>query len=298
MKMPNVFLVGAPKCATTAISTWLASHPDVFMPDQRDLHYFGSDLHFPAGRITKNDYLATFAGAESFRCVAESSVWYLYSEKAAAEIARFQPDARIIIAIRNPMEVIPAHHSQMRLNGLGDEDIADLEAALAAEEDRRQGKRIPTHCSFPDGLLYREVARFSQQVQRYLTHFPREHIHCIVYDDLAADPQKTFGRLLDFLDLETMNIPDTRRINPNQEVRFESVRKLVGATPPTLKTAVPDAIRKPIRNLLRTVNRHTKERPPISIALRRELNKEFGREINTLSSLIERDLSHWITDEP
>jgi len=295
---PNTFLVGAPKCATTAIGTWLSEHPEVFMAARRDLHYFGADLQFRAPRIDESTYLSHFEGAGDFARVAESSIWYLYSKQAALEIAQFRPDARIVIALRNPVAVIAAHHSQMRLNGLGDEDIVDLEEALEAETDRKRGLRIPDMCSLPEALLYRDVVRFSEQIERYLEQFPREQIHFLLHDDLSTDPQNTYRRLLGFLGIDTTQRPAFRSINPNQEVRSEPLRRLIGATPQSWKSALPAAMRVPMRQVLRRANQRTIPRSPISPELRRDLMGKLTPEINALSKLIERDLTHWKTATP
>jgi hypothetical protein len=44
---PNFFIVGAPRCGTTALYTFLKQHPDIFMADDKEPHFFGRDLYFP-----------------------------------------------------------------------------------------------------------------------------------------------------------------------------------------------------------------------------------------------------------
>ena len=297
-RRPNTFSVGAASCATTAHGTWLSAHPEVFMASRKDLHYFGSDLKFRAPRLDEAAYLSHFEDAGECACVAESSVWYLYSQQAAAEIARFQPNARIVIALRNPIEVIAAHHSQMRLNGLGDEDIQDLASALDAETDRRRGLRIPDNCSFPKALLYRDVVRFSEQIHRFIEQFPREQIHLVLHDDLAEDPESTYRALLTFLGVDNTQRVSFHAINPNQEVRSATLRWLVGATPQSWKSALPATVRMPVRHLLRRANQRTVPRRPISLELQRDLMRELTPEIKALAKLIERDLTHWTAATP
>ena len=141
MTLPNFFIVGAPKCGTTALYAYLAQHPDVFMSDPKEPHYFGSDLDFRyRRRPSDQQYRSYFAGAGDRRRIGEGSVWYLYSECAADEIGQAVPDARIIVMLRDPVEMIPSLHSQFVYNGHEDLALAD---ALAAEEDRAQGRRIP-----------------------------------------------------------------------------------------------------------------------------------------------------------
>ena len=65
MTKPNFFIVGAPKCGTTAFNDYLKSHPDIFIPDVKELHFFGSDLEQKNTRISAEEYYGLFKqGAE------------------------------------------------------------------------------------------------------------------------------------------------------------------------------------------------------------------------------------------
>src|SRR5512141_2214266 len=96
-RQPDFFIVGAPKCGTTAMNGYLRQHPQIFMPERKDISYFGSDLKFGRSRITKEEYLSLFRNANGAFRIGESSVWYLYSKTAAEEIKSFAPSASIIV---------------------------------------------------------------------------------------------------------------------------------------------------------------------------------------------------------
>ena len=169
MTLPNFFIVGAPQCGTTALHAYLAQHPDVFMSDPKEPHYFGSDLDFRYRRRPNEEQdRSYFTNAGDRSRIGEASVWYLYSECAADEIWEAVPDARIIVMLRDPVEMIPSLHSQFVYNG--HEDLP-LSEALEAEEDRAAGRRIPPEANFPRGLLYRRVATYAPQLARYLDRF-------------------------------------------------------------------------------------------------------------------------------
>jgi hypothetical protein len=104
---PNFFLIGGPKCATTSMAAALRHHPDVFMSERKEPHFFGSDLEDirVKNRISPETYVALFKGADGQRRVGEASVWYLRSATAAAEIHSFDRDARILVMLRNPFDV-------------------------------------------------------------------------------------------------------------------------------------------------------------------------------------------------
>src|SRR5580704_4939990 len=107
IKKPDCFLVGAPKCGTTAMADYLAGHPDVFMA-KKEMHVFGADLHFASHFYRRNlgAYLQEFSRRTTQGVAGEASVWYLLSGQAAAEIKAFNPEARIVIMLREPVEVL------------------------------------------------------------------------------------------------------------------------------------------------------------------------------------------------
>ena len=129
MRTPDFFIVGAPKCGTTAMYEWLQAHPDVFVP-VKEIHYFGRDLAHRRPEVSAARYAELYEGVGE-RIAGDVAVWYLLSESAAEEIHALNPDARIIIMLRRPAEMLHSLHSQLVYSG--DEDIEDFEEALAAD---------------------------------------------------------------------------------------------------------------------------------------------------------------------
>ena len=298
MKHPNFFIVGAPKCGTTAMTRYLEDHPEIFVSAKKDLHYFGSDLGFTnRPRLEAPAYFQHFEAATTEALVGEASVWYLYSTQAASEIHAFDPNARIIMMLRNPVEAMYALFTQLRFNGLGDESIDDFELALAAESDRAQGKRIPPQTPLPKALLYRKATRWVEQVERYQDHFPPSQIHVILQDDLKADTAKVYGSTLCFLGVDETFKPDFTPVNTAKQVRSERLRKLIGKTPGPLKSAFPDDVRQRLRKTIRRFNSEHTKRPALDPTLRAQLTQACRKDVEALGHLIERDLSHW-TDPP
>src|SRR5215475_12959925 len=106
-KKPDFFIVGAPRSATTAMAQFLGIHPEIFMA-RKEMHVFGADLRF-GQRFYRRDletYAMAFEARNGHRLAGEASVWYLFSTRAAAEIKKFNPEARIIIMLREPVETI------------------------------------------------------------------------------------------------------------------------------------------------------------------------------------------------
>ncbi len=298
---PNFFIVGAPKCATTAMAHYLGMHREIFMPAQKELHYFGKDLiskNRKGGIYSLEMYLSFFREARNQKFVGEASVLYLYSETAAHEIKRFAPDSKIIIMLRNPIDVMYALHSQ--LLSQADEDIQSFEAALAAEPFRAVGQMLPRGIEYiDDGLLYRSVVRFTSQVQRYLDIFGRNNVRIVLYDDILSDIRKEYRSLLRYLGVDDQDfLPDFNIINGNKQARFPGLQRFVRYPPKWFigltRAWVPKGLALDIRARVLSRNVRFSSRETLDVSLRRSLALEFESEILSLGSLIGRDLSGWL----
>ena len=225
---PNFFIVGAPKCGTTSLHEYLQRHPDVFMPFYKEPHFFGSDLQgsrFQQLRNKPDKYLKLFRDARGEKRIGESSPWYLVSHQAAEEIHAYDPAAKIIIMLRNPIDMMYSMWSQFRYSG--NEQIDTFEAALAAENERRTGKLIRRAAHCITGLFYREMAHYSEQIPRYLERFGKENVLIIIFDDFVADTASVYTTVLDFLGLETDIKINFNVRNPNKTVRLAWLQKRI-----------------------------------------------------------------------
>lgn len=121
LKGPDFFIVGAPKCGTTAMTDYLAQHPQVGMCARKETQFFATDLYPKFGReegspwIGQDGYLRLFTAAQEKGRIGEASVRYLYSSAAPHAIKEFSPEADIIAMLRNPFEALPSLHLPVRL---------------------------------------------------------------------------------------------------------------------------------------------------------------------------------------
>jgi Sulfotransferase domain len=300
-RKPGFFIVGAPKCGTTALDHYLAKHPDVFMA-RKEMHCFGSDLRFSPQfyRRDEKTYLAEFDAARDSQLAGEASVWYLRSESAATEIKAFNPDARIIIMLRNPSDMLHSLYHQFRFDG--NEQLPSFLEALDAEQDRRAGRRLGRQHYFVQGLVYRDNARYSQQVKRYLDVFGHDRVHVIIYDDFAANPEAVYGRTLDFLGLKPLPLQNGLSvINGNKQIKNPLLRAVLND--PFVRRAllaIRPCLPGPVFSLLHGVEarlRHLNTLPagrdPLPADIRHRLDMEFAPDVGQLAILLRRDLCAW-----
>jgi hypothetical protein len=249
--------------------------------------------------------MTEFATRNGERRAGEASVWYLFSTQAAAEIHAFNPEARIIIMLREPAEMLHSLYHQFRFDG--NEHLRTFEEALAAEDERRAGRRLTRQTYLAQGLVYRETARYTEQVRRYFDVFGRERVHVIIYDDLAADVRAVYCRALEFLGVDSTRIEtDFQVINGNKSVKHSALRGLLN-DPLVRSTAIAIGRRLPrpifaalhdVERRLWKLNSRSEKRVPLQPEVRAQLQREFAPEVERLSELLGRDLTHWNSSQP
>lgn len=291
---PNFFIVGAPKSGTTALYHFLRQHPQIFMPPAKEPHFFGNADDPERPSRTLDEYLALFRDGAGKPRVGEASVYYLYSRQAPQRIHHFDPNVRIIIMLRNPVEMIPSLHHQRVYSD--NERLTDLDEALAAEAPRKRGElKIPRKTHNPRALFYREVGRYSVQVQRYLDVFPREQVHIILFDDFVADLPGVYRRTLEFLGVDPAFRPEFERVNDSQSIRNRHVRRWLERPldKGRLRGLVP--FRRQLYESVRRWNTMVGLKPQVTEEQKSFLRHEFAEDIRILSSMIGRDLSPWLS---
>lgn len=293
--VPDFFIVGAPKCGTTALNEYLRRHPEIYIPVAKELHFFGSDLKFRTKDITLERYLSNFSSWNGEKRVGETSVWYLYSKNAAEEIKQFSPSANIVMILRNPVEMLYSLYHQLLYNG--DEDLPTFEAALDAEEDRKNGRRIPTNAHVVHSLFYTDIGKYTNQVRRYFDTFGVDRVHVITFDDLIKDTSRAYRETLEFLGVDPNFRTDFNVVNPNKRVRSEFVRRWIRDRPQWFRSVInkyiPQSLKYRILYKIISLNTVRYPRPDMSEDTSRRLRKQFAQEIEQLSSLLGRDLTHW-----
>ena len=301
--LPNFFLVGAPRCGTTSVWSYLAKHPEAYMSYQKEPLYFGSDFTKIPNEffvLERDAYLELFRAGADKKIRGEASVMYMLSKKAAEEIYAFNPQARILIMLRNPVDVVYSHHGQLRWGGF--EDIADFEEAYAAEADRRQGRRVPRSALMRDALYYSQVGLLGEQVERYLKVFPREQVKIVFYEDLSEAPAETYFSILDFLELDRVPPTTFEAKNPHKEARSTDLAILL-MRPPRALTIFLDRLPLKTRHWLITraqglLNTRYVARKPLSHEMRARLIEHFASDVRKLGQLTGRDLTSWLKDKP
>lgn len=290
---PNFFIVGAPKCGTTAMDWYLSQHPHVFMARVKEMHYFGRDLHKKRECIPdEKTYLAQFSPANRVAVIGESSVHYLVSEYASEEIYEFNPSAKILIMIRNPIDQIISNYHQMRFSI--QEDQISLHDALELEDIRRQERALPPNLLMTESILYRHIASYSKQIERYFSVFGREACLVLFTEELAQDPLRVYKKVELFLGVPHFT-PDFSRRNVAKAARWHFVNQFLYHPPKPIRKLVSSVLpmgtrHKIARYLATSLSRGPDEALMRDKYLRQRLAQEFEPEVARLEALLGRAL--------
>ena len=298
---PNLFIVGQPKSGTTALHQFLGQHPEIYMSSIKEPHFFCSDFHLESDRAygkprffdfrSESAYLQLFAKAKNVKIVGESSTNYLYSQVAAEKIHNFNPDARIIIILREPAKFLYSLHSHYVK--FTEENEPDFLTALALEERRKQEQDLSPRVTSPSYLYYSQRVNYYQQIKRYYDRFNRDRIKVIVFEEFKSDNDRVFREILDFLTVDPNFRPEYTAVNVNKEVKFKAVNNLVNS--PLVKSISKNLLSQEFNEFVRDNivekffwHQAPKTRMPEDIELK--LMQQYKSEVIKTSELLGIDL--------
>lgn len=287
-RKPNLFIVGAMKSGTSSLHSWLGAHPAIFMCEPKEPCYFvePSQLRWPAAERLglwgkEEQYLRLFANSGDAAFLGESSTLYTKAPRVTGvpeRIAGFNPDARIIYVMRDPVERTISHYwHQVRW----EKEHRDMLGAIREEAE------------------YLAVSNYAMQLGPYLRLFHRERVLALTFERLIADPQVVVSEVFRWLGVDPSFVPpniteaENRTPSVVQQVRgqgrleafrFSRVWNTVGPL-------VPAALRQVARRRLamRAVTRPT-DSPIEAIEFLRDA--QVGQ-VQRLSALLGQTFPEW-----
>lgn len=294
LERPNFFLIGAPKSGTTALASYLADHPSVCFSEPKEAKYFHTDFNESHRLATTLDgYLRMFGGRkamDAYAAVGEGTVWYLYSTEAVPNILRLVPEARFLVLLRNPPDLVHSLHSQLLYGG--DETVESFEKAWHLQESRRRGEAIPPLCREPKVLQYSKVGRLGAQMDRLFSRVDRQRVLALLFDDLCRDPQSVYRSALEFLGLDDDGRGNFPVVNPNRVIHRPRSADLVRVAA-ALKRRLGVRRSLGVWRLVSPLLSRQQRREPLNPETRRELEEHFRPDVEHLASLVDSDLSSW-----
>ena len=299
--MPDFLVIGAPKAGTTALHAALARHPGLYMSPIKEPKFFLTDgppptKGGPGDALTyrehvwrRADYEALFDAAPPGALRGESTPLYLYDRAAMRRIRGALPAARLIVVVRDPVE--RAHSNWTHLWSAGLEPVGDFVRACNEEE-----RRIAA--GWASFWHYAGLGRYGEQLEYLFTLFPSEQVLVLRYRLLVDEPAGTLDRICTFLGVEPGLLTEIPRQNvtshpePTAAHRAVSVAQRAGSA---LGSWIPGLTAATLTGPLeRFLQRHSRERQPLSWQQRQQLVPRFEADIKLLESVLGEDFSDWV----
>ena len=277
--------IGAPKCGTTWLSAQLEAHPQIGFAPDKEVYYFadtimrrlaGKELHcFDRGEAWYDEQFPALAGALSIR--GEFCPSYLYSEEAAARIAAYRPEIKLLLCLRPPVEMIYSWYWYNR------------NAVVATLPE--------TFAGMMENPFLRDLGCYARHLRPYLDRFRAENFLVVQFDAIRREPDRVRQRVYQFLNVDPAFQPQLEAgKNEARAPRFpllqssaQRVYEGISALPGVGKLLKSPVVAKTLQSASHRLNTKSQRYEPLTPEARRKWEAYYADDQEELSHQL-RDL--------
>lgn len=284
---PNLFIVGAPKSGTTLLYHFLNNHPEAFMSEPKETNFFSyvpikkQKLYYDAEKIqTLEQYEQLFSEAKGRKVIGEGSVSYLFYPNVAPDLFQYNPEANIIVLLRNPVERALSHFLMDSRLGFIQDSAEDI--------FYKNSKHKNAHLWFQQVF---ELGLYSTQLKRYFEYFPEKQIHIFFYDEIKKDTNAFFQEFCDKLELSHVQFKfSSSNRNAFEAPKGKAIASLYKSERlrQLSKFLIPKSLVGKIKETF-----FTKEKPTFSEQFLKDLDLYYADSIRELEQMLDRPLDQW-----
>ncbi|TCS41940.1 sulfotransferase domain-containing protein [Reinekea marinisedimentorum] len=190
----DFLIVGAQKSGTSALDKYMRTHSEIEMATRKEVHFFDTDELFNGGKVDYSKYHKSFPGDTTVSIRGESTPIYMYWNDAPKRIWQYNPEIKLIVVLRNPIERAFSHWNMARYRGVEDMSFSD---AIKAESLR-------CRVSLPNQnrvFSYCDRGFYSFQLRRLWQFFPAEQVLILKFENLKYDLKNTLSGIASFLNV-------------------------------------------------------------------------------------------------
>lgn len=287
--LPNFILAGYPKCGSTSIHYYLGAHPDVFVPKQKELHYFTAPI-LQALNKGKDDeqvlrfhiedlesYKSFFKAVSGQKAIGDISPSYGNYPEVFPQIKEtLGEDVKVIVMIRNPIK--RAYSNYLHLVREGRETLSFYDALMA--EDKRKADK------YSDFWYYASNSMYAQKITAMKTSF--KSVMVINFEEFIRDIPGHMSKVYSFLGVDPSFVADNVGVQFNEGGLYKKnpltdfvfgQSKLKSAI--KSKMAIPESLKK---LKLKVISKYKEETPPIQPEAEQYLQELFQQDIEALKN--------------
>lgn len=197
---------GAQKSGTSALDNYLRQHPEICLPAKKEIHYFDNEYNFRYHNVNYAKYHSFFKMTQAHTIAGEVTPAYMYWDSAMKRIWEYNPEIKILILLRNPIQRAYSHWNMNRVKGA--EQLSFLDAVSPRNE------RLRSKLPFQNKkFAYLDRGHYTSQIRRIFRFFPREQVLIKRSSSLSHDPVGTLAEIFGFLGVEVISVKEEEPIH-------------------------------------------------------------------------------------
>ena len=296
MKKPNFIIAGFPKCGTTSLYHYLNEHPDIYMPKQKELHFFTfnilsklkngpKDATIKETQIDNSDkYLSFYKNVRNEVAVGDASPSYINYPSQFKKIKEYLNDPKIIIILRDPINRAYSNYLHLKREH---REFLTFKEAIFKEDERKTNK-------YSDFWYYKFNSTYYDKIIKAKETF--SDVLILTSEDFSKNGQATLKSVYKFLEVDDTFQLKRNFKNFNQGGHYkENLLTKIIFQPSTLKNKIKKFIKPtPFLKIIihKIANTFSKKPKKINDELLKYLKKYFKKEVEKLETL-NIDISKW-----
>lgn len=214
----NMLIIGAGRSGTTSLYEYLKMHQDICFSNIKEVPFFSIPDIYSRG----TSYYHSFFKPDNQKVIASSDTYLLIDKEAPKRILNYNPNMKIIVMLREPVERAYSSYIYAINNGHEKKGITFTESFQNEEKNISDADIITKNNlgHFYTGLYYKHI-------QYWMQFFPKENFFLIKTNDLRNNHQNVLNKVSSFLNIENFNITPEIKANKAAGVKFMFLHKLL-----------------------------------------------------------------------
>ena len=293
--LPDFFIIGFQKCATSSLHHILKSSKQVSLPIYKETHFFSDDIIFKKGI---NWYRKQFDINKNYKISGEVDPSYIYIDKAAIRIKKFINNPKFILILRKPIDRAYSHYKMSCRRGY---EKKTFEEAMMIETERLSSKNKFKINNFS----YKDRGNYSKQIKKIKEIFNDSSFLYLDFDFLTDINRKNalIQDIFNFIGLDFDNKLLNLNIHENKDgkIKYQFIQNILygnNMLRKCLSTIISsDIIKNKIKNFIIQFNMDSDSKVYDDklnyIHLPNEIKEWNNSEVYKIEKILNKDLSKW-----
>lgn len=293
MKKLDFLIIGAQKSGTTSLHMYLNTHPQIYMPIEKEAPFFSKDNIYQKGwDVYAMKY---FLNVPKDKICGKATPHYMGDPRVPQRIYEMMPNIKLIAILRNPIERAFSHYKMSVRRGLEKRSFDEAVRELMNEDHLNYARSLLLEGIEPETNSYLVWGEYGRIIENYLNLFNREKLLIIFTEELEKQPLETIKKIFRFIEIEEDFIPPNLNVNYHVGIKHDYLYKLTNVSLLQLIWQnIPEKYRNNFRNIFKNLldnfNLPSQEiKAEISLETKNCMLKFYREDVIKLNQLIKRN---------